>query len=315
MSVTKREWRAFEEAVGRFAAALNPAAEVLFDHRVPDRETGKPRQCDAWIITTVGGHWPVSIYVSCKDRSRSRRKLDQSDIDAFAGEILARGASMGVIYTNTGFTLPALDKALRKGIPCCKLYRREPADIPSAVWIKQFVCKPSIGVGVIRRPAELAGATWGGIFDIAPGGAGGKTVIAAIADVFLENEQKAFDAIKVTGGLPEDWQTEFALSGEGWDDRLVLRIWGHWKTYAARLEGILLDGSYSFANESFLGSVEGPWIDTQGAQPGPAWEEVKPGEVRSQSNKIVFTMFCVGVEDVLRSALAGLPLPVPEVRP
>ena len=55
--------RDFEEAVYAFANTLK--AEVLFDHQIPDRDTGELRQCDVWINAKFGEHWPLSILVSC----------------------------------------------------------------------------------------------------------------------------------------------------------------------------------------------------------------------------------------------------------
>ena len=81
-----RKGKQFEDAVHRFAKAINPEAKVFFDHHVPDREAGTPRQCDVWIETTIGNHWPIAIYVSCKDY---RRKLDISHIDNFIRETQA----------------------------------------------------------------------------------------------------------------------------------------------------------------------------------------------------------------------------------
>lgn len=104
----KKPGKAFEEAVWRFGRAINPSANVLFDHKVPDRETKRPRQCDVWIETLVRGHWPVTIYVSCKDYGR---KIDASHIDNFIRETEARSASMGVIYSRSGFTPGAIEKA------------------------------------------------------------------------------------------------------------------------------------------------------------------------------------------------------------
>jgi len=40
----KAAWRQFERAVAGFAYALDPTSEVLFDHYVPDRETGNLRR-------------------------------------------------------------------------------------------------------------------------------------------------------------------------------------------------------------------------------------------------------------------------------
>lgn len=42
----QRLGRKFEEAVYTFARTLDASAEVFFDHKVPDRDTGELRQCD-----------------------------------------------------------------------------------------------------------------------------------------------------------------------------------------------------------------------------------------------------------------------------
>ena len=103
--------RKFEKAVYAFAKTLDPAAEVLFDHNVIDRDTGESRQCDVWINAKFGGHWTQSIIVSCKDH---RRKLHVGDIGTFCDEKRATGATMGVIYSRTGFSKPAIQKARAK---------------------------------------------------------------------------------------------------------------------------------------------------------------------------------------------------------
>jgi hypothetical protein len=101
--------REFEEAVYTFAKALDPTAEILFDHSVLDRDTGKPRQCDVWINAKFGGHWPISILVSCKDHNR---KLHVGDIGAFCDEVRSTGASTGVISS-----LDVMNRTVRFVIP------------------------------------------------------------------------------------------------------------------------------------------------------------------------------------------------------
>ncbi|HLO99813.1 MAG TPA: restriction endonuclease, partial [Fimbriimonas sp.] len=103
----------FEKAVYEFAKALDPKAEVLFDHKVSDRDTDTLRQCDVWINAKFGGHWPLSILISCKDHST---KLDINDIGTFLEEKRSTGASYGVIYSKSGFTKPAVEKAKVNGI-------------------------------------------------------------------------------------------------------------------------------------------------------------------------------------------------------
>ncbi len=309
----KAEWRRFEEAVLRFAKTLDPSSEVLFDHSVPDRETGVPRQCDVWINARFGGHWPLSIYVSCKDRRKSQRKLGSPDIDNFYAETIARQASMGVIYTNTGFAKPALEKAAKLHISCCRLYQRESADIPAAVWIAQYVCRPGIMVEVTEKPTEWPHTKWNDIFDIRldnePGNA---SVMDVIGTDFLASEQVVYDAVKKKGAPPDDWQSQYTVAEVGWKGSLVFTVYGHWKVYKAQTEGHLLDGSYVLGeNGGFQGRIEGPSIDMQSAHPGPHWVETAPEEMRSQTSRLGMVFYATDFEQSIRRSIGEKTVPNP----
>jgi hypothetical protein len=138
----------FEEAVFRFAKTLDLQAEILFNQSIRDRDTGEPRQCDVWINAKLGGHWPLSILISCKDH---KRKLHSGDIGTFRDEVRSTGASTGVIYNRTGFSKPALRKAQASGYPCCRIYQNEPADIPSSICFDQFACHPQIRLAITKN--------------------------------------------------------------------------------------------------------------------------------------------------------------------
>ncbi len=156
--------RDFEEAVLAFVQTLDPQAEVIFDHKVPDRDTGTPRQCDVWIKAKFAGHWPLSILVSCKDHSR---KLDVGDIGKFINEVRSTGASTGVIYSKSGFTKPAIRKAEVNGLSCCRLYQSEPTDMPGVLLFDSYACTPRIGLALMSSPEFDEPVTWSDIFDIA----------------------------------------------------------------------------------------------------------------------------------------------------
>src|SRR5947207_13958805 len=98
----------FEVAVGQFVRTLTDSAIVNFDHRVPDRHTGKPRQVDVWVTGTFGGHIPFSMLISCKDH---KRPLDVPEVESAAAERASTGASMVVLYSSSGFGETALAKA------------------------------------------------------------------------------------------------------------------------------------------------------------------------------------------------------------
>jgi hypothetical protein len=60
----------FEHAVFAMLQALGPDAKIYFDHKIPDRDTGTSRQCDAWIEGLFLDHFPIKYLISCKDKSR-----------------------------------------------------------------------------------------------------------------------------------------------------------------------------------------------------------------------------------------------------
>jgi hypothetical protein len=74
-----KAWEQFEVAVERFVAALDPRVTVRRNVKLPDRDTGRLRQRDVWIETTIYNLFPVKVLISCKHWTT---KLDESDIDA-----------------------------------------------------------------------------------------------------------------------------------------------------------------------------------------------------------------------------------------
>ena len=121
------KWKEFEKAVARFVGALDPKAKVNHDVKLPDFHTSKPRQRDVWIEAKVCNHFPINVLISCK---RLKRKLNQKDIDAFNGELASSEARLGVLYSYSGFTVNAIEKAKRLGISCCRLFENKSPDIP-----------------------------------------------------------------------------------------------------------------------------------------------------------------------------------------
>jgi predicted helicase len=142
-------YREFERAVYDFVKALDPSATVLFDHKVPDRDTRTPRQVDVWVEAKLLGHFPVSVLVSCKAH---KRKVDIAKMDAFVKEVQSAGASLGVIYSTSGFTPGALRKAKAHGLPCCRLYRDQPADIPQTLFLWNYCFQAAFIISLLEAP-------------------------------------------------------------------------------------------------------------------------------------------------------------------
>lgn len=265
----------FERAVYAFVEALDSSAEVLFNHKVQDRDTNTLRQCDVWINAKFGGHWPLSILVSCKDHSR---KLNIGDIGTFCNEVHSTGANTGVIYSKSGFTKPAILKAKANSIACCRLYQNEPPDIPEVIWFEHFTCTQSINL-VLKT--DLRGSkfkTWNDLFDLQ--GIDSKTIILdIISETFIRSGDQVVSEYKELvkekrDSFPQDWGTELRFTVDEIDREIQVQIWGHWKRYHARLEASLLSGSYCLTGESFKGEQIGPSIDVKGDHPGEHWVEI-----------------------------------------
>lgn len=262
----KHPWRAFEEAVARFAAAMDPQALVAHDVRLPDRETSRPRQRDVWIEAKICDHYPVRVLVSCK---RYQRKLHQTDIDHFHGELLSSHAQKGVLYSYSGFAQSALLKADQLGICCCRLFHNEPPDIPiSLALTKQYCCAAQIQLSFSPACERSWGiATWGDLLQLPMGD--GRSVLDAIASVFAEEEKKALAG--AAGNFPTNFSGEITLASQDKHPLLRFTVWGWWKIYASRLDFVLLDGSYSYTANDFKGTVTGPSVDRLSTHPGPGW--------------------------------------------
>ena len=284
-----RRGREFEEAVYQFMTALDPNAKVQFDVKVLDRDTGTKRQVDCWIDAKIGGHIPFSVAVSCKDH---RRPVDISKMETFCSEISSTGANMGVMYSSSGYTEPALEKARSLRIQCCRLYRDQPADIPEIIFIDQFLSNPQARVLLLEHSEfDEDVRTWGDLFELAfDSDRGERNVLDVIEDAYTGMIRDVRDKMrKGPLSLPEDLSATILLTSQAKGGPfLKIRVDALWKCFRAKLEAHLLNGSYCLSNASFLGTISGPSIDTWSPHPGPGWEEVQDKSA-VPSNAVVMT--------------------------
>lgn len=269
--MTIPKWKEFEKAVAKFVAALDPKASVKHNVKLPDIHTDTPRQRDVWIEAKVCQHFPVTVYISCK---REKRPLDQQDIDAFNGEFISSGADIGVIYSYTGFGENAIEKARKLRINCCRLFENEPSDIPETLLFASFYCcTPRISLSVVA-PLDPYWKikTWNDLFKLEFDDLDVRIpVIDMIVKSYFEGEKESVE--KVGGGrlFPLNWAKLLEYVDENFNKSIRILIRGHWNIYEARPEAYLLEGSYNFTNEEFIGTQSTPWIDTYNFHPGPGW--------------------------------------------
>lgn len=267
-----KEWEQFESAVATFVAALDPKAEVKHNVKLPDRDTGRPRQRDVWVKATICKIFPVSLLISCK---RLRRKLNELDVDAFIGELASSGAHKGVLYTFTGYSEHALMKAAIHGISCCKLYQNKPPDVPDALFFSFYCCASSFYFRVNEQAMEI----WGDelIEDVlSVVDSSGQTAFDQLIRAFWEAQEAKVQEALNAHSFPGSWATAMKLQSSSPPNQpeLVLSLHGKWRFYRAKLCGHLMNGTYSFTEGTFIGSQTSPCVDMMGPEPGPGWERV-----------------------------------------
>lgn len=295
--------RQFEKDVWNFVSALAPNSEVLFDQKVKDKDTGQLRQVDAWINTKLGGHIPISILVSCKDHSR---KVTITQIETFASERESTCASMGIIYSSSGFSKNALSKADSYSIVCCQLFKGTPSPLPQIITFTTFVCRPCFRIS-LEKPStndlKLNGiTTWNDLFLMLIEES--TSLIEAIEKIVHEAEKYAMSKIDSKKIIPPDWTYEITFTPHLSEGPVYkLKIYGSWRIYSARAECHLLKGSYCFKNKSFVGRIGTPAIDTWSAHPGPGWKEIKASEALKLNPRVVAIFSGGKVEDTFRQAL------------
>jgi len=290
MTQDEASWREFERAVAKFAAAMDPLAKVQHDVTLPDRHSHRPRQRDVWSEAKICQHFPVAVLVSCK---RWRKKIDQGHIDAFCGELASSRAHKGVIYSYSGFTKPALEKASELGLCCCRLYQGEPPEIPECLLFHTYHCRSRISLTVAPVPATGWGIeTWQDLFDIWMNeGDSRRSVIDNVVEVFLEAEKQCVrEAQESEARIPQPFDTEFRIPTQT-DQQVPIRVIVHgtWSFYRAKLEAYLLKGSYSFTSGEYAGEMATPAVDRLSTHPGPGWELMdEPPDDLSRSLVLVF---------------------------
>jgi hypothetical protein len=268
----------FEMAVYEFLKALTPNSIVHFDYKVQDRDTGQLRQTDAWIETKIGNHIPLSILISCKDY---KRKLNVSHIETFSSEIESTSASTGVIYSSSGFSAAALEKAKAKGINCCQLFCNKPSPLPPKLSLNSYVCKVK-GIELVldeickQRLYNKGIVSWEKLFkfrvekDI--------TLLDAISRSYLKEEREVLSRKNSGNMIPQDWESIIRFSEvDNENETYVIKIRVWWAIFKGKTECHLFEGSYCFTDENYRGSMRGPVIDTHSFHPGPDWVEVERG--------------------------------------
>ncbi|MEU7712961.1 restriction endonuclease [Micromonospora chalcea] len=100
-------WQRYEQSVRHFLSDLDPSAQVTHNKKVEGRLSQSKRQVDVWAVGSVVGV-DVVVAIECK---RYRRPVTVETIDQFVGKLIDIGAGIGVLYSYSGFTGSAVNRA------------------------------------------------------------------------------------------------------------------------------------------------------------------------------------------------------------
>lgn len=262
------KWREFEKSVARFVTALSPNAHVTHDFKQRDRHHAGVRQRDIWVNATLLGHFPVVALISCK---RWKRKLSTTDVEHFDGELRHSGANVGVLYSYSGYTKGAIDKAKALHIACCQLFEDCPPQIPVALPLLTYVCRGQAKLELIGNlQRELQASNWGEIFNLHCDD--GRLTLDAINDAYLAAEESSASNLSASRKIPQPFLNRITIFAEPPRGPLWLQIVGRWKFFRAITEAHIVNGSYEVTGGDFKGSFTTPWIDRFDPNLGPGWE-------------------------------------------
>lgn len=269
-----KDWEQFENAVATFLQALEPTATAKRDVRIPDRDTGEPRQYDVWVEKKLGGHIPLKILISCK---RHKRKLNQHHIDSFSGELRSSGADKGVIYSYSGFTKPALKKCKRLGISACQLYQNQKSDLPEGILLYAYCCRSKMTIGLLYNTEIPSKYTvWNDLLNQEFTDKKSKQFFIDFLIFKIEElEQKAVREKVSNEPFPPQKKDRFWVRDEEGNE-LGIEILVDWEVFEAEIGASIVNGSYSITDRDFKGAQTIPSINGSGPDPGPGWVLLRP---------------------------------------
>lgn len=262
------------------------------DVRLPDKHHRGLRQRDVWIEARICNHFPVSVLVSCK---RWKRKLHSGDVEAFYGELESSGARVGVLYSYSGFTKPAVEKAKALKVPCCRFCRGSVPEIPKELSLTAYCCTPRV---FVRLQSNLSAGwefrTWGELFRLPVTTPDGEsTLLDELVRAYHEAEKSS---ARSKDRLPEPFGVQLTIPPQVPKGKsLKVAAYGCWKFYRAKLEAFEVNGSYEFTSKDFKGQIITPSVDRLGPEPGPGWELVE-GTPRARPS-IIMMLFNGNTKD------------------
>ncbi|MFJ6950520.1 restriction endonuclease [Micromonospora aurantiaca (nom. illeg.)] len=116
--------------VSRSLAAIDPNARIRHNVKVPGRLSRIKRQIDVWAIGRIAG-MDMTVAVECK---RLGRAVNVERVDQFIGKLLDIGADRGMLYSCSGFTPGARNRASCARNPAVLAVETEESESIGGIW-------------------------------------------------------------------------------------------------------------------------------------------------------------------------------------
>ena len=175
----------------------------------------------------------------------------------------------------------------------------EGADLPNVLAFSGYIFRERIAF-------ELQGATYAEVTEAreAPESVepDGRSVLAGL---IAHYESQGLSVETVMDAQPPTWGSQVTLASEE-EPPVVTRLRPGWEVFRANQEACLLNGPYSFTDETFAGGMSMPWIDTFSDHPGPGWEKISILEVERSRPQIAFVTYCNELEAAVRAPVAKM---------
>jgi hypothetical protein len=211
------------------------------------------------------------------------------------------------MYSLSGYTEPALRKAEKLNITCCRLYQGEPPDVPDALLFRSYCCTPRIQLSLDRLPDPNSSIrVYKDLFclEAEEENSQRSNVLDMVNKLYLEGERDVVSQVAHERRFPLPWSRSFRIDfADPLVQPLTVVVRGAWNIWRGKFEAHLVAGSYTFDSKEFLGSQSTPFVDTRGPHPGPGWELVEEQPEEVEPFTAIFILYGGDARDLLRDSL------------
>jgi hypothetical protein len=176
--------------------------------------------------------------------------------------------------------------------------------MPYILAFERYAFTPQVRIVLVDKIDDPKIKTWGNIFDLIENGT---PLVELIETAYLDAEKKSVENANQFG-KPYSRELFLRIIPDNWSNELKIKVIGNWRKYRGKVEATLYNGSYSFSDNSFIGTISEPRVDTRGSHPGDSWIEITDENFEMPQNRVVAILYSGHIKDALKNSLGNQPL-------